>query len=95
MLGTGFEHKNAALFFDNVGWNFLQAFWAYGCRRFNDAVKSKIRPRELAIWRREVYKFSGIVQFNSRMNAVNKYPESPDFGVRQWPESWRIQLLQN
>ena len=62
MLGTGFEHKNAALFFDNVGWNFLETFWTNGSRRFDEAIKSKFGLREFAIRRGDIYEFSRGVQ---------------------------------
>ena len=68
MLGTGFEHKDTALFFHNVRWDFLKAFRANGSRRFNEAIKSKIRPREFAVGQREVYKLLGIVQVDLSVN---------------------------
>ena len=62
MFLTGFQHGDAAVFFNNLRRDFLQAIWANGVRRFNDAVESEISPRELYVRRRNVYEISGIIQ---------------------------------
>jgi len=70
MFLTGFQHEDAAVFFNNLRRDFLQAIWANGGRRFNDAVESEISPRELDVRRRNVYEISGSIQVISQMIKV-------------------------
>lgn len=67
MLLTGFKHVDTTVFFDNIRLYLLQTFRANGSRRLDDAIKSKIRARELSIRRREVDQLVWGVQFISRM----------------------------
>ena len=70
MFLTGFQHEDAAVFFNNLRRDFLQAIWANGGRRFNDAVESEISPREFDVRRRNVYEISGSIQVISQMIKV-------------------------
>ena len=70
MFLTGFQHEDAAVFFNNLSRDFLQAICANGGRRFNETVDSKMSPRELDVRRRNVYEISGSIQVISQMIKV-------------------------
>ena len=76
MFRAAFEHEDAAVFFHYVSRDLFKTFRTNRSRRFYDTVKSKIRPRELAIRRCDVYELTGIIQFIAQMtkgkNIVQK-----------------------
>ena len=86
MFLTGFQHEDAAVFFNNLRRDFLQAIWANGGRRFNDAVESEISPRELYVRRRNVYEISGSIQVISQMIKVKRSRSRQNSGFAGLPE---------